>query len=287
VAICLLLLAGSLVSAVAAAPPAHAAEPVIKHKAYDYGSSSRQELGAHWDPAVTRKPWVLLIHGGYWSSGSRSSWNASLERFTDAGYAAFAMDYRYSATSKWPGPRKDAELALKWVRAHAKTFGIDPGRAVAVGWSAGGHIALSLASADRGKDTIRAAVALSPPASPYAAWKAWQQDGGVDSFKTRLGEAAVRLNGAPPDKKKPAVWKLWSSSNVHTRLNAGDSPALLVHAVDDPVVPIGHSAEWVEASMAVGVPSRVVEVPGTRHGAGILTEQVTWDEMLPFLDRRT
>src|SRR3954453_23556625 len=68
----------------------------VTHRAYDYGSLSRQEVGAHWDPAVSRKPWVLLIHGGYWSSGSRASWDSSISRFTDAGYAAFAMDYRYS-----------------------------------------------------------------------------------------------------------------------------------------------------------------------------------------------
>jgi acetyl esterase/lipase len=259
---------------------------VVKHKAYDYGSRSRQDVGAHWDPTVTGKPWVLLIHGGYWSSGSRSSWNASLERFTDAGYAAFAMDYRYSTTSKWPGPRKDAELALAWIRAHAKTFGIDPGRAVAVGWSAGGQIALSLASADAGKKIVRAAVALSPPASPYAAWKASRR-AGADSYDIRLGKAAEVLNGAPPDRSKSAVWKLWLSSNVHTRLDAADAPSLLLHAVDDAVVPLSHSTEWVDASLEVDVPSRVVNVPGSAHGAALLQQQLTWDEVIPFLDRRT
>ena len=69
-----------------------------------------------------------------------------------AGYVAFSIDYRLldtvTAQNPWPAQLDDAQRAVRWVRAHADTYGVDPKRLAAYGWSAGGHLAAVLGVRD-------------------------------------------------------------------------------------------------------------------------------------------
>jgi acetyl esterase/lipase len=123
--------------------------PII---AYDlhYGPLDAQEL----DLCLPRKraelvPAVVIIHGGGWAAGSKANGDALCSSFARSGIAATSIDYRlYSNTpprNLWPSQLVDAQLAVRWLRAHAAQYEIDPARICAWGSSAGAHIAALLA----------------------------------------------------------------------------------------------------------------------------------------------
>jgi len=80
----------------------------------------------------TPRPAVVLFPG--WGA-SRISLIAQALELARAGYVAFAVDYRWD----WPEFIDDAQLAVRWVRANADGYGVDPERICAYGWSAGGQ----------------------------------------------------------------------------------------------------------------------------------------------------
>ena len=96
------------------------------------------------------RPAVLLIHGGGFVSGSRTDADivAAARHLAQAGYVAFAIDYRLVDLTQpgpaWPAPLDDVQRAVRWVRAHAPTYGVDPERIGAYGISAGAGLAAHL-----------------------------------------------------------------------------------------------------------------------------------------------
>jgi dienelactone hydrolase len=118
-------------------------------------------------------PAIVLIHGGAFVGGSRSDYAGLAEDWMARGYAVIAIDYRLDPNLNGPHTEQDqltaasdaiadAQESVRWLRAHATTYGIDPTRIAAVGDSAGGAIALGLAAAP---DT-------HPATSPYASYSA-------------------------------------------------------------------------------------------------------------------
>ncbi len=91
-----------------------------------------------------RHPAVLLIHGGGWRTGDRSMNVAMAKRLANAGYVAVTADYRLSTDSLYPAAVHDLKEAIRWLRAHADTLGIDTSRIAAMGCSAGGQLAALL-----------------------------------------------------------------------------------------------------------------------------------------------
>lgn len=90
------------------------------------------------------RPAVLLIHGGGWRTGDRSMNVAMAKRLATAGYVAVTADYRLSTDSLYPAAIHDLKEAVRWLRAHADTLGIDTDRIAAMGCSAGGQLAALL-----------------------------------------------------------------------------------------------------------------------------------------------
>ena len=118
-------------------------------------------------------PAIVLIHGGAFVGGSRSDYAGLAEDWMARGYAVIAIDYRLDPNLNGPHTEQDqltaaadaiadAQESVRWLRAHAATYGIDPTRIAAVGDSAGGAIALGLAAVP---DT-------HPATSPYASYSA-------------------------------------------------------------------------------------------------------------------
>ena len=95
-----------------------------------------------------RPPVVLVIHGGAWVSGDRNGDGALAKLLAAHGIAAFNIDYRLADAAKpdtrWPAQLVDAQLAVRWLRAHARELGIDGTRIGATGGSAGGQLAVML-----------------------------------------------------------------------------------------------------------------------------------------------
>ncbi|MGI6590584.1 MAG: alpha/beta hydrolase fold domain-containing protein [Eggerthellaceae bacterium] len=87
-------------------------------------------------------PFIFYIPGGGWKSGGkRGSSHANVLKALWRGYALVIIDYRYSTEGHWPLQLFDAKAALRFVRAHASEYHLDPDHVAAWGNSAGGHIA--------------------------------------------------------------------------------------------------------------------------------------------------
>ena len=121
-------------------------------------------------------PAVVFIHGGGWQVHKRAWFEAFARYFAQRGYAAVTIDYRKLHSTDSPmAAIHDAKAAVRWVRKHAKEYGIDPNRIGAAGASAGAHLTATLATTYGNKNfegqpspgvssQIQAAVGFATPA---------------------------------------------------------------------------------------------------------------------------
>jgi acetyl esterase/lipase len=102
------------------------------------------------DPARANRPAILAIHGGAWRGGDKA-WGAQFaEELCPRGYVVFSVNYRRAGrpNGTWPAQIEDVQRALRYVRANARRFRIDPDRVASLGMSAGGHLATMVALRD-------------------------------------------------------------------------------------------------------------------------------------------
>jgi acetyl esterase/lipase len=118
--------------------------------------------------AGSRRCAVLVFHGGAWRRGAKEFVHDRAAALAAAGFTALAVQYRLLDVAPWPGALEDAVAALGWARANAARLGVDPGRVVAQGHSAGAHIALMTGTLDRAERPA-AIVAYYPPIGFYLA----------------------------------------------------------------------------------------------------------------------
>ncbi len=89
----------------------------------------------------TKKPAIIIIHGGGWRSGNRAQHHTLARALANIGYACFTPEYRLSTEALFPAAVFDIKEAIKWVRHSAVTFNIDTSKIVVAGFSAGGQLA--------------------------------------------------------------------------------------------------------------------------------------------------
>ncbi|HVU70125.1 MAG TPA: alpha/beta hydrolase [Ktedonobacteraceae bacterium] len=131
-------------SAISAPVPPDRYQSVVQFNlAYGPLPGERLDLCTPWHaPGV--HPGVLLIHGGGWQSGDKSFFLAMCKKLATQGFVAATINYRLAPRFTWPAQLVDAQLAVRWLRAHAQQAGLDPRRLCAWGQSAGGHLAVFL-----------------------------------------------------------------------------------------------------------------------------------------------
>ena len=96
--------------------------------------------------APVLKPAILFIHGGGWYKGDPSSYTAMAQQLAARGFVTANIEYRLSSEAPFPAAIHDCKAAVRWLRANAKKYLIDPQRIGAVGGSAGGHLCGLLAT---------------------------------------------------------------------------------------------------------------------------------------------
>jgi acetyl esterase/lipase len=119
--------------------PLPAGARVLRDIEYVPGGHVRQKLDLYL-PAKTNLPLPLIIwvHGGAWRGGSKQ--NCPALRYVAQGYAVASVNYRLSQHAIFPAQIEDCKAAVRWLRAHAKDYSLDPDRFGAWGSSAGGHL---------------------------------------------------------------------------------------------------------------------------------------------------
>lgn len=205
-----------------------------------YGALPRQR-GEWWLPAEPGpRPTVVLVHGGYW----RDAYDLTLEdRVADdlaaRGFLVWNVDYRPSSAG-WPATLEDVAAAYDHL---ATSDRVDPARVSVVGHSAGGHLALWLAS----RHNLPAGAPGSDPLAPRPAAVVAQAPVAAlaDGARARLGDggdAVQALIGGEPDE----VPERYAVADPVQLLPTGIR-TLCVHAPDDPLVPIEQSETYCAA----------------------------------------
>jgi acetyl esterase/lipase len=87
------------------------------------------------------RPAILIVHGGGWRSGNRTQHHPMAQRLAALGYVCFTPEYRLSTEALYPAAIHDLKSALRWMRLHARQYGIDTGKMAVLGFSAGGELA--------------------------------------------------------------------------------------------------------------------------------------------------
>ena len=236
-----------------------------------YSRSSGEELRL--DVAVPAKgdgpfPAVLCLHGGGWVSGSRKQMKQTIEVLARRGYVAVAADYRLAPTHRWPACYDDCQAAVKWLRANAGTYRLDPERVGVVGMSAGGHLACLLGVTD---NKLQAVVSFAGP-TDLSAEEMWTKDVRAKNLEPLFG-------GAPEAKRD----ELRQASPACLSLTK-PPPFLLMHGSADAVVPVRQAHLLAERLKQAGGESRVVVLEDEGHTWAGANLKRSLDQMLTFLD---
>lgn len=224
------------------------------------------------------RPAILAIHGGSWIGGSKSDILPIGAQLAREGFVVFAADYRMSRPGRpgWPGALNDLRQAVDWIRQHAGRFRVDPDRLAAVGFSAGGHLALLLGlsacedelPAER-RSRLGAVVSFSGPTDLPA----------LAAGRRLISDPVwTFVGGQDPD----AVSRAQVASPI-SHVSSRSTPILLIHGTDDLWIPPEQSLALAERLRAAGVFHRLIQLPGVRHGFGLQVTVPTAIDLTPTL----
>ncbi|MFB9377647.1 alpha/beta hydrolase fold domain-containing protein [Kineococcus gynurae] len=213
-----------------------------------------------WEAAFSgRYPCLAFVQGSGWRRQDLGAGLAFLCRLAERGHVVAVVEHRSSAVAPHPAQVHDARAAVRWLRAHAEDYGIDPDRVAVSGDSSGGHVALLLHATDGApaldEDPDGAALRLTHTVAFYPPTDLTRMD----------HEDAVRelLGGVGPGED-PAAARAASPATHLDRRPRG--PVLLVHGSADEVVPPEHSTGYADVLRAAGQHCEVVMVEGAGHG---------------------
>ena len=117
---------------------------------YCKGGDQNLRLDIAWPVGFTRPtPAIVFIHGGFWLNGDKTEFSKTIEDVAKHGYVAITIDYRLGSLlgpfkNLFPASLEDSKCSVRWLRANAKKYNIDVDRIGAVGFSAGGSLALMM-----------------------------------------------------------------------------------------------------------------------------------------------
>jgi acetyl esterase/lipase len=215
-------------------------------------------------------PVVILIHGGYWRARYHLAlMNGLAKDLAARGYAAWNIEYRRVGNpgGGWPGTLLDVARAADHVRTMAPLYHLDTRRVVAIGHSAGGHLAFWLAARARiPADSPLAGLPVAPGDSqaPLSLVGAISQAGVLDlemAWKLHLSnDAVVELLG----KTWPEAPERYAAASPAALLPLG-VPQVLLHGTRDAHVPVEISRSYADKARAAHDNVRYFEINGVDH----------------------
>jgi acetyl esterase/lipase len=151
-ALCLAIVTGLLVAPISAQEPRRGRIPdgveVIRDLEFGTGGgrSLALDLYRSKEPGAKPRPAVVLVHGGGWCRGDKGQVFGAVA-LVNRGFVVVSAEYRLAHEAPFPAPVEDIKCAVRWLRAQAKEYRVDPDRIGVWGSSAGGQIALMVAYA--------------------------------------------------------------------------------------------------------------------------------------------
>jgi pectinesterase len=218
------------------------------------------------DRATSPRPAIVFVHGGGWRTGVRANFAPMAIRMAERGYVAATIDYRLSPEAPYPAAIHDAKAAVRWVRAHAAQYNIDPDRIAIAGGSAGGQIAALTGVTN---DEAR----FDPDGGPGAVSSKVQAIVNIDGLSDFTSEEARKFEDDPAKQPSSAgAWfggryaekaALWRDASPLFHAGPGTPPTLFIVSAQRRFS-LGRE-EMAAQLQALGVASRAVPVPDTPH----------------------
>ncbi len=242
-----------------------AAEKVDRDVTYGQAGGTDLKLDLYYPKADSKKPRAIAVyvHGGGWTGGDKAGGAGALAipELLKRGYLVASINYRLAPQFKFPAQIEDCKCAIRFLRASAKKYDLDPNRIGVFGSSAGGHLVALLGTADETagfegdggskeqSSRVQAVVDMFGPAD----------------FSARVGRSNQRLDENVFDvgKKGEGAMKLASPVNY---VSKGDAPFLILHGAKDELVPLDQSERLLAALKKVDVPAKLVVVKNAAHG---------------------
>ena len=227
--------------------------PVTTHR---YGPDAEHEADLRLPAGAGPFPVAVVLHGGFWQAEfTREIMSAVAVALTQAGWATWNVEYRrVGAGGGIPQTLEDVHAAVPALERFGVPFARS--RPVAIGHSAGGHLALWLAATG----SVGAAVGLAAVCDLAAAAR-----------EGLGGGAAVELAGGLPE----AVPEAYERADPITRLPTG-VPQILVHGDRDDRVPVAQSRAYAERARTTGDECELVELRGAGHFELIDSRTASW-----------
>lgn len=244
----------------APATPQSSATGVTVEENVPYGPPSSPELrlDIYQPPPSDAKlrPAILLIHGGGWTSFDKSTMHGMGQFLARSGFVAFAVDYRLfdDTHNRWPAQLDDVQRAVRWIRADASKYSVNPERIGAFGHSAGAQLAALLGMQDTRDNSDQALAKFSSRVQAVV-----DVSGPTDFTVDHNAQGAAFLTkflGASYTKD-PELWRQ-ASPAFHVSKDA--APFLILHGAQNEEVQLSQSQELFDKLQAAGVPASFIKV---------------------------
>ncbi len=239
---------------------------------YVAGGHERQKLDLYLPDQGELHPLILWIHGGAFRMGSKEGieFDPVPLEYVDQGYAVASLEYRLSQHALFPAQIEDCKAAVRWLRAHAADYRLDPSRFAAWGPSAGGYLAAMLGTAGHVAEfevgahravssRVQCVVDYFGPTDFLQMDDQRLPDGMVHDL---ADSPESQLVGGPIQENRDKV----ARANPITYVTRDVPPFLVVHGNRDPLVPYGQSLLLVAALQKVGADVTFHTVEGAGHG---------------------
>jgi acetyl esterase/lipase len=247
----------------------------------EYGPHERNKLDVFVPKGDGPFPLVIWVHGGGWEGGSKEN-NPAVALLLGKGYAVAGVNYRLSKQAVFPAQIHDCKAAVRYLRANAAKYRLDPDRFGAWGASAGGHL-VALLGTSGGVAELEGEVGTKTGSSRVQAVCDWFGPTDLLRLSPPLAKenAVTRLlGGAPSTRKALAV-----SADPITHITKDDPPFLVIHGTNDRLVPLTQSELLHAALKTANVESELVVLDGAGHGGKEFGTDANRAKIVAFFDR--
>jgi acetyl esterase/lipase len=232
--------------------------PVVEYKTFTYNIDKNTPLSLDFYPAFTdgKRPCIIVVHGGSWSSGDSKQLSELNSYLALAGYNVAAINYRMAPKYKTPAPVEDIHAVFTYLKKHADELQIDTNNFVLLGRSAGAQIALLAAYAhpERG---LKGVVDFYGPADMVWGYSVPSSPLIMDSRLVMRNYIGGAYNDIPQ--------KYVDSSPIEF-VNKQTVPTLIIHGDNDVLVSPIHSRKLDEKLQQNNIKHYLLRLPWATHG---------------------
>jgi acetyl esterase/lipase len=240
------------------------APKVLRDLVYVKGGHERNRLDLHLSEKIEGPlPLIVWIHGGAWYAGSKNDWSPAVPMVAK-GYAVASVNYRLSQHGVFPAQIEDCKAAIRWLRANAAKYNLDPERIGVWGASAGGHLVALLGTTAGVKEWDRRGGNLDQSSRVQCVvdWFGPTELTGMGVEGDPPGSPVALLIGGPAQENKEKARK----ASPLTYVDKHSAPFLIMHGDKDDIVPLKQSELLADALKKAGVEVTLQVVKGNGHG---------------------